>query len=109
MIIPDRYTRISVDITGNCNLRCPYCLNDFSNIHGNVFMSRENFEKALSLLPLVKDQGAFRLSCIFEPTIHPHFLDLLKMIPGGHNRRVYFTTNLAKPLSDDFFDGTQPD
>jgi pyruvate-formate lyase-activating enzyme len=102
MSIPDKYTRISMDITSNCNLRCPYCLNDFSNIGENVFMSREVFGKALSLMPLVREQGTFRVSCNFEPTIHPQFIELLKMIPAGQGQKLYFTTNLAAPLSDDF-------
>jgi organic radical activating enzyme len=98
-----QYSFISADITSNCNLRCPYCVNDWGSIKGNTFMTKETFEKATALLPLIKDDGHFRFSCIFEPTIHPEFTELLRMIPEKDRKKVFFTTNLAKRLSDDIF------
>lgn len=98
-----QYSFISADITSNCNLRCPYCVNDWGSIKGNTFMTKETFEKAIALLPLIKDDGCFRFSCIFEPTIHPEFTELLRMIPEKDRKKVFFTTNLAKRLSDDVF------
>ena len=101
--IPNKYNVISVDITGNCNLRCPFCVNDFSNIHGNIFMSQEIFEKSLTLLPLIRKGGVFRISSIFEPSIHPRFIELIRSIPATSDVNIYYTTNLARPMSDEFF------
>lgn len=102
-ILTKKYSFIATDITSNCNLRCPYCVNDWGNIKGNTFMTKETFEKVIALLPLIKDDGAFRFSCIFEPTIHPEFTELLRMIPEMERKKVFFTTNLAKRLPDELF------
>jgi MoaA/NifB/PqqE/SkfB family radical SAM enzyme len=97
----NKYDFISSDITSNCNLRCPFCFNDYTGIKGNTFMSRETFKKVLSLLPLLKEGGYFYFSCLFEPTLHPNFIELLSMIPAEERKKVFFTTNLAKKLSDE--------
>ncbi|MHB9057181.1 MAG: radical SAM protein [Paludibacteraceae bacterium] len=100
-VIQKYYDLIACDITSNCNLRCPFCLNDFRQISGNNFMTRETFEKILPLFNLVKDEGFFYFSCLFEPTIHPDFVGLLNLIPNEQRKKVFFTTNLAKKLPDD--------
>lgn len=99
--LKDKYDIIFSDITSNCNLRCPFCLNDWTVINGNTFMSKETFRKIVTLIPLIREGGCFGLSCLFEPTLHPDFIELLKMIPEPERKKVFFTTNLAKPLSDD--------
>ncbi|MBF0517335.1 MAG: radical SAM protein [Nitrospirae bacterium] len=93
----EKYDLSFFDITGNCNLRCPFCINDWSAINGSTPVSERTFEKILTLLPLL---NSFYLSCYFEPTIHPDFESILKMIPDEHRSKVLFTTNLSKPLSD---------
>lgn len=90
---------IALDITNTCNLRCPFCFNDFAAVGRRAFMSRQTFEKALDLFPLVSGRVFF--SCLFEPTIHPAFVDLLEMIPPKLQPKVFFTTNLAAPLDDE--------
>ncbi|MCU0292137.1 MAG: radical SAM protein [Thermoanaerobaculaceae bacterium] len=90
---------MALDITNTCNLRCPFCFNDFAAVGPRAFMSRQTFEKALALLPLVSGRVFF--SCLFEPTIHPAFVDLLEMIPPKLQPKVFFTTNLAAPLDDE--------
>ncbi|MFQ5739296.1 MAG: radical SAM protein [Acidobacteriota bacterium] len=95
---------IMMDVTGNCNLRCPYCVNEFEGIKGNLLMTPELFDKAFTLAPLLKPESEFFISCSFEPTLHPRFLELLLRIPEAHQRQVAFTTNLAKPFRDDYFE-----
>ncbi|OVE74396.1 hypothetical protein BVX94_00500 [bacterium B17] len=95
-----QYDFIAFDITSNCNLRCPFCLNDFSEIQGNINVSTETYKKVISLIPLLKDGGSFFFSCLFEPTLHPDFVQLLYEIPEEQRRKVFFTSNLAKPISD---------
>lgn len=96
-----KYDFISFDITSNCNLRCPFCLNDFSKIKGNTNVTRETFRKVISLIPLIKETGSFYFSCLFEPTLHPNFSELLYEIPEEYRSKVFFTTNLAKTISDE--------
>lgn len=95
---PLAYDFVAADITGNCNLRCTFCINDFSRITGNTFMEEATFEKLLTLIPLVTGCNFF-ISCLFEPTIHPSFISFLEKIPPKYGKKVYFTTNLSSRLS----------
>jgi len=96
------YGAISADITSNCNLRCPFCLNDWRNIRGNTNISDETFSKLIELIPLAM-AGSFFLSCLFEPTIHPDFVRLIQRIPSSGRSKVFFTTNLARRLPIETF------
>ncbi len=88
---------ITVDLTGFCNLSCPFCLNDFPKPldRNRKYMDEKTFEKVLTLLPLVPD-GCFYLSCLFEPTLHPDLIGFIKKIPEPYGKKVCLTTNLAK-------------
>ena len=96
------YSRIAADVTSNCNLRCPFCVNDWRGISGNTNMSEETFSKLMELIPLAAPE-LFFLSCAFEPTIHPDLVRLLRRIPSSGRKKVCFTTNLARPLSRETF------
>jgi pyruvate-formate lyase-activating enzyme len=95
---------VLMDVTGNCNLRCPYCVTEFEGIKGNLLMTPELFDKAFQLAPLLKPEADFMVSCGFEPTLHPHFPDLLERIPKEHRGQVAFTTNLARRLDDSYLE-----
>lgn len=89
------YGCMMADINSGCNLRCPFCSNDWRILPNNVNMTVETYEKVLTLMPLAADQGFF-FSCHFEPTIHSRFVDFVKMLPPIGKEKVFFTTNLAK-------------
>lgn len=93
---------IFADITSCCNLRCPFCYNDWKSERAATFMSKCHFRKVVDLIPLVIGDR-FYLSCNFEPTLHPDFLDLLGLIPRRYKRRVVLTTNLTTSLPESFF------
>ncbi|MBF0318369.1 MAG: radical SAM protein [Nitrospirae bacterium] len=97
MEIHDKYDLSFFDVTGNCNLRCPFCINDWSTISGNTHVNERTLENVLKLLPLL---NSFYLSCYFEPTIHPDFESIIKAIPVEHSKKVLFTTNLSRKLTD---------
>jgi len=90
---------IAGDIVSNCNLRCPFCLVDYSLIRGLKQMPRDTFEHLLGLLPLVPD-GGFWLSCLHEPTLHPALVDFIELAPEALRRKFSFTTNFCKKLDD---------
>jgi hypothetical protein len=92
----------AVDIVNNCNLRCPFCLFDYSDTKSTRFMSEEVFRAAIRLLPLVPD-GGFWLSCLHEPSLHPNFLGLIDLVPRDQRRKLMFTTNIAKRANDAYF------
>lgn len=93
------YSLLSMDTTSHCNARCRFCFNDWEKIRPST-MTEETFHKVLGLLPLVPGNG-FYLSCLFEPTIYPAFFDFLSQIPKQYQHKVFFTTNLVKPLDDE--------
>ncbi len=93
---------MNIDVTDNCNLRCPFCFSDFTKAT-STRMSEEVFDKVLSLLPLVPEQSFF-VSCAFEPFLHPRFTELLKRIPANQKNKGFFTTNLTIPLSPAIFE-----
>lgn len=91
---------IQSDITNTCNLRCKFCLTDFSNPPPKENMTKQVFQKSLQTLPLAAD-NAFHFSCSYEPMINPDFLELLALFPKESRSKALFTTNLAKQLSDE--------
>jgi MoaA/NifB/PqqE/SkfB family radical SAM enzyme len=95
---PLAYEFVAADITSNCNLRCTFCINDFSRVRGNTLMEGTTFEKLITLIPLVNGCNFF-ISCLFEPTIHPLFISFLEKIPPRYRNKVYFTTNLSTRLN----------
>jgi MoaA/NifB/PqqE/SkfB family radical SAM enzyme len=95
---PLAYEFVAADITSNCNLRCTFCINDFSRVRGNTFMKEATFEKLLTLIPRVNGCNFF-ISCLFEPALHPLFVSFLERIPPEYRNKVFFTTNLSTKLS----------
>jgi uncharacterized Fe-S cluster-containing radical SAM superfamily protein len=96
----EEFSSIQGDIVNNCNLRCPFCVVDYSKVAGLKLMSEETLRKALELAPMTRD-GHFWFSCLHEPTLHPRFVDLIEIVPENLRKKVSFTTNLCNKLSDD--------
>jgi molybdenum cofactor biosynthesis enzyme MoaA len=78
-----------------------FCLNDYDNLikQKNKWVPKETFKNIIKLLPLVSN-GGFMLSCEYEPTLHPEFIDLINMIPSKYRKKIFLTTNFSVPLSD---------
>lgn len=93
---------VAADIVNNCNLRCPFCLVDYSAVTKTELMTEATFRKLVQLARCVPD-GQFYISCLHEPTLHPRLNEFLTLIPEESRQKVFFTTNLARPLkSADF-------
>jgi hypothetical protein len=88
---------VAADIVNNCNLRCPFCLVDYSGVTKTQLMNEETFRRLVRIAPAVLD-GGFYLSCLHEPTLHPKLNQFLGLIPEASRRKMFFTTNLARPL-----------
>ena len=89
------------DITGNCNLRCPFCVNDWPNVAHLKPMGGLEFGKFLKLGSQLSDE--YSLSCGMEPTLHPLLSEFVGLIPLEGT--AFLTTNLSVDLSDDKIDG----
>lgn len=101
------YRLASCDITSNCNLRCKFCFNDFSQKNYN--MTEDIFENAFKVaeyLPDIVDMNGngFYFSCLWEPSINPGFMNLVQMLPSKYKERVFFTSNFAKKYDDEMFE-----
>jgi pyruvate-formate lyase-activating enzyme len=96
-------SHVAMDIVNNCNLRCPFCVYDYSNTRTTRVMSDATFDSALRLIPYVTD-GNFWLSCLHEATMHPELMHFIERIPRQWRRKVMYTTNLARPMPDRYFD-----
>jgi hypothetical protein len=94
---------LAVDIVNNCNLRCPFCMVDYSGVDKTELMTEETFLRLLRLIRHVP-QGGFWLSCLHEPTLHPGMDYFLSLIPPNSRKKVVFTTNLARPLPERTFE-----
>jgi len=93
---------VAGDIVNQCNLRCPFCIVDYSNVGSLQLMTADTFAQAVRLMATT-EPGNFWLSCLHEPTLHPRFIDLIETVPEQLRDRISFTTNLAKRLPDEFF------
>jgi len=92
----------AMDIVDNCNLRCPFCLFDYSHVFKTNVMERATIEAALRFLPYVPDSN-FWFSCLHEPTLNPNFVEFLELVPREYRRKVFFTTNLAKRMKPEYY------
>lgn len=90
---------VAGDIVNQCNLRCPFCIVDYSNVKALKQMSMETFERAIELLPMTKP-GNFWLSCLHEPTMHRQFIEFIERVPDSWRDRISFTTNLSRRVPD---------
>lgn len=94
---------VAMDIVDNCNLRCPFCLYDYSNTKTTHVMERDTLLAALRFLPLTRD-GEFWFSCLHEPALHPDLRGFIDTVPPELRRKVFFTTNIAKRMPQEYFD-----
>jgi hypothetical protein len=94
---------IIMDIVDNCNLRCPFCLVDYSGTHTTNMMSEATFDAALRFAPYVTE-GNFWFSCLHEPTLHPRLMAFIDKVPRAYRSKLFYTTNLAKRMPVAYFE-----
>jgi 7,8-dihydro-6-hydroxymethylpterin dimethyltransferase len=88
-----------LEITQACNLRCPTC---YADAHGHDFMTVEEARRRLDAFFRVQSRLDVLMLSGGEPTIHPHFADVLALAMEYPIGRVLINTNgLRLHQSDD--------
>ena len=89
------------ELTNACNLNCVMCGRNAANFKPTVF----DMDVFKSFEPLMDTVEEVTLMGWGEPTIHPHFNEMLQII-NQHSARKYFCTNgmNLKKIKDAIFD-----
>lgn len=92
-------TSVQIEVSSNCNLRCPSCSLSYEQNAGR-HMSVAEFTSVLDRLPF--KPGAISLNGIGEPLINPHFLELVDILAQRGIECTFFTngTLLAPRFRD---------
>lgn len=80
--------RIVLELTNACNLNCVMCGRNAADFKPTMF----DMDVFRSLEPLMDTVEEVTLMGWGEPTVHPHFIEMLKII-NQHSARKYFCTN----------------
>lgn len=80
--------RIVLELTNSCNLNCIMCGRNAATFKP-TFFDMDNFRSLEPLMDIVEEVTLMGWG---EPTIHPHFNEMLEMI-NRHSARKYFCTN----------------
>lgn len=80
--------RIVLELTNACNLNCVMCGRNAADFKPTMF----DMDVFRSLEPLMDIVEEVTLMGWGEPTVHPHFIEMLKII-NQHSARKYFCTN----------------
>ena len=80
--------RLVFELTNACNLNCVMCGRNAADFKPTVF----NMDVFRSFEPLMDVVEEVTLMGWGEPTIHPHFIEMLEII-NRHSERKYFCTN----------------
>lgn len=88
----------SLDLSNPCNLNCPYCFVEEKSSTRKVRRSNElNIEETLVLIDTFSSCGAKAITIVGagEPTIDPHFKQVVEAISARGITTVLFTNGIA--------------
>lgn len=80
--------RLVLELTNACNLNCVMCGRNAATFKPTVFQ----MDWLYALEPLLDTVEEVTLMGWGEPTVHPHFVEMLELI-HRHPARIYFCTN----------------
>lgn len=90
----------NVDLTNRCDMRCPVC---FANANAMGYVTEPSLEQIRGMLKTLRDRKPVPCKVIQfsggEPTIHPNFIEILKMAKEMGFTQIQIATN-GKNLSD---------
>ena len=91
-----------VEINSACNLACPVCFADAEDVHG-AHLPVATVERMLDALVLSEGEPDLVQISGGEPTIHPHFFEILDAVKARPIRHVMINTNGVRIAQDPAF------
>ena len=93
----------NIDLTNRCDMRCPVC---FANANAMGYVTEPSLEQLRSMLQTLRQRRPVPCKVVQftggEPTIHPNFIESLKMAKEMGFGQIQIATN-GKNLSDLYF------
>lgn len=90
----------NIDLTNRCDMTCPVC---FANANAMGYITEPSVEEIRGMLQTLRDRKPVPCKVIQfsggEPTIHPHFIDIVKMAKEMGFTQIQIATN-GKNMSD---------
>ncbi len=93
---------VNIDLTNRCNLRCPIC---FANANVQGYVYEPTYKQVVEMLTTVRNTKPDHPPAVQfsggEPTIHPRFLDILKIARSMGFNHLQIASNgirIAKDL-----------
>ncbi len=96
LIVPDFPLHLDIEVTSNCNLRCPMCARTVAIRKGIWRPNRDmNFELFKKIIDEGSEKGlyAVNLNNFGEPLLHPKIADMVKYAKDKGIIDVFFHTN----------------
>jgi MoaA/NifB/PqqE/SkfB family radical SAM enzyme len=94
MATPKSWSKLTIELTTDCNLKCAGCPRTISiaeNNWSNIHMPLETFKGVLDHIP---PTNMVTLHGIGEPTLHPDFLEIVRLAKTSQKfQRIKITTN----------------
>ncbi len=93
----------NVDLTNRCNLTCPVC---FANANASGYLYEPSMEQVRKMLQALRNERPVACRVVQfsggEPTLHPRFLDILRMATEMGFSHLQAATNGIRFLDLDF-------
>ncbi|MFA4874155.1 MAG: radical SAM protein [bacterium] len=90
----------NIDLTNRCDMRCPVC---FANANSMGYVTEPSMDKVREMLQTLRDRKPVPCKVIQfsggEPTIHPNFIEIVKMAKEMGFGQIQIATN-GKNMSD---------
>jgi len=90
----DRLLNVSIDLSSECNLNCPYCYTASANSAKREKKECLSFEEYKEIIIQLKEAGTKTVNIVGEgePTMYQHFDELVEFI-SLHGMKVLLATN----------------
>lgn len=87
-------SQITIEISGNCNAKCPFCPRQVFEMDLKGFMPKEIFYNIIKQIKQIPTIKTVSLAALGEPLLHPNFDEFVEYLTKL-NYEVMFPTNMS--------------